>query len=46
MEEVCEVSKKNQPPELNLKGTLVSVFIVGIVILAMWIIVYLMYVGR
>lgn len=39
---------KKQPDhhDVNLKGTLVSVFIVGIIIVAMWVAVYLMYVAR
>ena len=46
MEGVKKVSKQKHVPELNLKGTLVSVFIVGILIIAMWLIVYLMYIAR
>ncbi|WP_231391084.1 cytochrome C oxidase subunit II [Paenisporosarcina sp. FSL H8-0542] len=40
------MSKKNQSPELNLKGTLISVFSVGIIIIVMWFVVYFMYVAR
>lgn len=31
---------------VNLKGTLVSVFFVGVIIVVMWIVVYMMYVAR
>lgn len=44
--EVEEVDKKQSDHEVNLKGTLISVFFVGIVIVAMWVAVYLMYVAR
>ncbi|MGK7377097.1 cytochrome C oxidase subunit II [Planococcus shenhongbingii] len=40
------MSKKIQEPEADLRGTLISVFFVGIVIIAMWVAVYLMYVAR
>jgi len=40
------MSKKNPAHEADLRGTLVSVFVVGIVIIAMWITVYLMYAAR
>ncbi|HLG27294.1 MAG TPA: cytochrome C oxidase subunit II [Paenisporosarcina sp.] len=40
------MSKPKHNPEVNLKGTLVSVFIVGILIIVMWLAVYLMYVAR
>ncbi|MFC6040612.1 cytochrome C oxidase subunit II [Paenisporosarcina macmurdoensis] len=40
------MSKPKHNPEINLKGTLVSVFIVGILIIVMWLAVYLMYVAR
>jgi len=39
------MSKKKEP-EMNLKGTLVSVFVVGIIIIAMWFAVYSMYLAR
>ncbi len=46
-EEVEKVDKKQSDHhEVNLKGTLISVFFVGIVIVAMWVAVYLMYVAR
>ena len=40
------MSKKNNDSGPNLKGTLISVFAVGIVIVVMWIAVYAMYVAR
>ncbi|WP_142828514.1 cytochrome C oxidase subunit II [Planococcus soli] len=40
------MSQENREPEPNLKGTLVSVFIVGLIIIVMWIAVYLMYEAR
>jgi len=40
------MDKKQSDHEVNLKGTLVSVLFVGIVIVAMWVAVYLMYVAR
>jgi len=40
---VSVVAKKKQHEEENLKGTLISVFFVGFVIVAMWVAVYLMY---
>lgn len=40
------MSQENREPETNLKGTLVSVFIVGLIIIVMWVAVYLMYVAR
>lgn len=40
------MAKNNETPEVNLKGTLISVFVVGIVIVAMWVAVYMMYLGR
>jgi len=40
------LSRKKQTAEVSLKGTLVSVFIVGIIIIAMWFAVYAMYVAR
>ncbi|WP_075619576.1 cytochrome C oxidase subunit II [Paenisporosarcina indica] len=40
------MSQKKQSTEVNLKGTLVSVFIIGIIIIAMWFAVYGMYVAR
>ena len=39
------MSKKKEP-EMNLKGTLISVFIVGFIIIAMWFAVYAMYLAR
>jgi hypothetical protein len=38
--------KQTEHDDVNLKGTLVSVFFVGAVIIAMWVAVYLMYVAR
>ncbi|MFC4713619.1 cytochrome C oxidase subunit II [Planococcus dechangensis] len=38
--------KQTGHDDVNLKGTLVSVFFVGAVIIAMWVAVYLMYVAR
>lgn len=40
------MSKKKQDSETNLKGTLISVFAVGIIIVVMWIAVYALYVSR
>lgn len=40
------MSQENREPEPNLKGTLVSVFIVGVIIIVMWVAVYLLYVAR
>jgi hypothetical protein len=40
------MAKNNEAPEADLKGTLVSVFFVGLVIIAMWVAVYLMYTAR
>ncbi|MDN7228389.1 cytochrome C oxidase subunit II [Planococcus sp. N064] len=40
------MSKKSEEHEVDLRGTLISVFFVGIVIVAMWVAVYLMYVAR
>ncbi|GKW46039.1 cytochrome C oxidase subunit II [Planococcus sp. NCCP-2050] len=38
--------KKNDHANIDLRGTLISVFFVGVVIVAMWVIVYSMYVAR
>lgn len=40
------MSNKKNNSEPDLKGTLISVFGVGIVILVMWFAVYAMYVAR
>ncbi|ANU27005.1 cytochrome C oxidase subunit II [Planococcus versutus] len=40
------MSQKKSEPEVNLKGTFVSVLIVGLVIVVMWVAVYLLYVAR
>lgn len=40
------MAKKQQANEENLKGTLISVFFVGFVIVAMWVAVYLMYLSQ
>ncbi|MBZ5199744.1 cytochrome C oxidase subunit II [Planomicrobium chinense] len=40
------MSKKNEAHDVDLRGTLISVLFVGIVIVAMWVAVYLMYVAR
>ncbi|MGO1058329.1 cytochrome C oxidase subunit II [Planococcus sp. FY231025] len=41
------MSKKyDEHQDMNLKGTLMSVFFVGAIIIAMWVIVYMMYVAR
>ncbi|WP_100353891.1 MULTISPECIES: cytochrome C oxidase subunit II [Caryophanaceae] len=40
------MAKKQQVQEENLKGTLISVFFVGFVIVAMWVAVYLMYLAN
>ena len=39
------MSEKKEP-EMNLKGTLISVFVVGVIIIAMWFAVYGMYLDR
>lgn len=38
--------KNKQQAEPNLKGTLISVFGVGVVIVAMWVATYYLYVVR
>ncbi|PSL40157.1 hypothetical protein B0H99_106175 [Planomicrobium soli] len=40
------MAKNNETPDVDLKGTLISVFFVGIVIIAMWVAVYAMYMAR
>lgn len=40
------MSQENREAENNLKGTLVSVLIVGLIIIVMWVAVYLLYVAR
>ncbi len=40
------MSQENREAETNLKGTLVSVLIVGLIIIVMWVAVYLLYVAR
>lgn len=40
------MNKKKQSAEVDLRGTLISVLLVGIVIVAMWVAVYAMYVAR
>ncbi|HSJ38547.1 MAG TPA: cytochrome C oxidase subunit II [Planococcus sp. (in: firmicutes)] len=40
------MSKKNEHEGLDLRGTLASVMIVGVIIVVMWVVVYMMYVGR
>ena len=40
------MSKKQSGSEPKLKGTLVSVFAVGIIIIVMWFVVYGLYVAR
>lgn len=40
------MNQENREAETNLKGTLVSVLIVGIIIIVMWVAVYLLYVAR
>lgn len=41
------MSKKyDEHQGVNLKGTLVSVFSVGVIIIVMWVVVYMMYVAR
>ncbi|MEK6268505.1 MAG: cytochrome C oxidase subunit II [Planococcus sp. (in: firmicutes)] len=37
---------QKKPEEINLKGTFVSVLIVGLIIVVMWVAVYLLYVAR
>ncbi|SIT84662.1 cytochrome C oxidase subunit II [Edaphobacillus lindanitolerans] len=38
------MKKSNNPHDADLRGTLISVFIVGVVIIAMWALIYGMYV--
>lgn len=41
------MSKKyEEHQDVNLKGTLASVFFVGVIIIAMWVIIYMLYVAR
>lgn len=40
------MAKKKEVYEENLKGTLISVFFVGFVIVAMWVAVYAMYLSQ
>lgn len=40
------MAKKKDVHEENLKGTLISVFFVGFVIVAMWVAVYAMYLSQ
>ncbi|ANU09548.1 hypothetical protein [Planococcus antarcticus] len=40
------MSQENREPEASLKGTFISVLIVGLIIIAMWVTVYLLYVAR
>ncbi|WP_195914124.1 cytochrome C oxidase subunit II [Planococcus salinarum] len=40
------MSKKNEHEGLDLRGTLASVMVVGVIIVVMWVAVYLMYIGR
>ncbi|MCR2822514.1 cytochrome C oxidase subunit II [Lederbergia panacisoli] len=40
------MAKKKHGSDVNLKGTLISVFAVGIIILVMWFAVYGLYVAR
>ncbi|RLQ96102.1 cytochrome C oxidase subunit II [Falsibacillus albus] len=40
------MKKHQDKSEVNLKGTLISVFAVGFLITAMWVSVYALYLGR
>ncbi|TWT13237.1 cytochrome C oxidase subunit II [Planomicrobium sp. CPCC 101079] len=40
------MAKYNEAPEADLKGTLICVFLVGLVIVVMWVAAYLMYTAR
>lgn len=40
------MSKKDDHANVDLRGTLISVLFVGVIIVAMWVIVYSMYVAR
>ncbi|MBS4202223.1 cytochrome C oxidase subunit II [Bacillus sp. FJAT-49732] len=40
------MTKKKHGSDVNLKGTLISVFTVGIIILVMWFAVYGLYVSK
>lgn len=41
-----EKKQENEHDHLDLRGTLFSVMTVGAVIVGMWVVVYLMYIGR
>ncbi|QHJ69886.1 cytochrome C oxidase subunit II [Planococcus halotolerans] len=40
------MSKNNEHDGLDLRGTLASVMVVGVIIVVMWVVVYMMYLGR
>lgn len=40
------MSKNNEHDGLDLRGTLISVMVVGVIIVVMWVVVYMMYLGR
>ncbi|MCM3609752.1 cytochrome C oxidase subunit II [Planococcus sp. MERTA32b] len=40
------MSKNNEHDGMDLRGTLASVMVVGVIIVVMWVVVYMMYMGR
>ena len=40
------MSKNNEHDGMDLRGPLASVMVVGVIIVVMWIVVYMMYIGR
>ncbi|PKH12067.1 MULTISPECIES: cytochrome C oxidase subunit II [Planomicrobium] len=40
------MSKNNEHDGMDLRGTLASVMVVGVIIVVMWVVVYMMYIGR
>lgn len=40
------MGKNNEHDGMDLRGTLASVMVVGVIIVVMWVVVYMMYIGR
>ena len=40
------MSKNNEHDGMDLRVTLASVMVVGVIIVVMWVVVYMMYIGR
>ncbi|MFC3212501.1 cytochrome c oxidase subunit 2A [Planomicrobium okeanokoites] len=40
------MSKNNEHDGMDLRGTLASVMVVGVIIVVMWVVVYMMYISR